>query len=251
MSDLSCAQADELTAAVAAGGADAETRRDFLRHLRECSQPHAETRELIAAANALPPAVVPVTPRPALRERLMATIANTPQQAIAPPAARGNVHADPSARDWFGWLRPGVARGLALVAVPLVLVLVVFAFRLQSDLSARDATLQQLAQALSRGDEVFAAKGSAGAGYVVRGDDRASLIVADLAPAPSGHVYEMWLIDAAGHAAAAGTFSVEGEVSVAQLDTTIGQATMFAVTLEQRRVEQPTSDPILVADLTQ
>lgn len=254
MTDLNCQQADELAPAAALG--DRELGSAVARHLQTCRQEHAETRQVLAAVDALPAAVLPVAPRPQLRARLMATIAETPQGhgAMAP---RRNVAGEPSPqaapRDWLAWLRPGLARGIALAAIPVVVVLAVVAIQLQSQVSARDATLQAVAQALSHGDQVLSVKGSAGAGYLVRGqDDRATLLAAGLGSPPSGHLYEMWLIDDAGTAIPAGTFvPADADISVVDVTGSIGSAATFAVTVEQQRVEQPTSDPVLVADLSQ
>ncbi len=250
MNELSCAQADELAGAAALGAVDADEAQALLRHLRSCPEPHTETRGLLAAAEAVSAAVAPIAPRPELRERLMATVERTPQGVPAAAAPAPRVERRQS-RDWLGWLRPGWARGIAVVAVPLVVILAVLAVRLQSDVSARDATLRQVADALSRGDQVVAVGGSAGAGYLVHDADRATFIVADLPAPAAGGLYEMWLIDPDGHAAPAGTLSGGGDLSVAQVDGSIGQAATFAVTVEPHRVEQPTSDPILVADLSQ
>lgn len=254
MNELSCASADELAPA-AALGSHPELSEPVARHLATCAQDHAETRELLAAVGALAGAVQPVEPSSQLRSRLMATIAQTPQGA-ARPAQRGHAEGPraPSARPgWREWLRPALARGIAAAGAAAVVVLAVVAFQLQSQLTARDATLQAVAQALSRGEQVLAVKGSAGSGYLVRGpDDRATLLLADLHAPPSGHLYEMWLIDADGAALPAGTFvSSETDVSVVDVAGAVGNATTFAVTLEQHRVDQPTSDPVLVADLTQ
>ncbi len=252
MNELSCSRADELAPA-AALGSDPERSGAVVRHLATCPKDHAETRELLAAVDALPGAVLPVEPRPQLRERLMATIAETPQ-GVAAVALGGHAATIPGTPrpGWLDWLRPGLARVIAVAAVAAVLVLAVLAVQLGSRLAARDATLQAVAQALSHGDQVLSVKGSAGAGYLVRGQDRATLLVARLATPQPGRLYEMWLIDANGAALPAGTF-VPGDAGVSVVDVAggLGSAATFAVTLEPRRVDQPTSDPVLVADLTQ
>jgi anti-sigma-K factor RskA len=253
MNELSCNRADELAPA-AVLGADPELTGAVARHLATCPEDHAETRELLAAVDALPSAVLPVEPRPQLRERLMATIAETPQGvgAVAPPSQAAA--APGTARDgWLDWLRPGLARGIAVAAVAAVLVLAVLAVQLGSQLSARDATLQAVAQALSRGNQVHTVEGSAGTAYLVQDDaGHATLLGAGLQAPPAGRLYEMWLIDAGGAAVPAGTFvPQEADISVAKVSRPVGDAETFAVTIEQHAVDQPTSDPVLVATFAQ
>ncbi len=254
MNELSCIRADELAPA-AALGSDPELGAAIVRHLASCSQDHAETRELLATLDALPGAALPVAPRPQLRERLMATIAETPQGVgvLAPGGDTMKASAESARRSWLDWLRPGLARGIAVAASAAAVVLVVVAVQLASQLSARDATLQAVAQALSRGNQVHTVEGSAGTAYLVQDDaGHATLLAAGLTAPSGGRVYEMWLIDSGGAAVPAGTFVPrDAHVSVADVSRPVGDAETFAVTIEQNAVDQPTSDPVLVGTLIQ
>ncbi|MEO8510896.1 MAG: anti-sigma factor [Chloroflexota bacterium] len=254
MNELSCRRVDALAHATALGS-HSDLSSSVARHLATCPQDHAETRELLAAVSVLAGAVLPVEPGPQLRSRLMATIAHTPQGATI-QGQRGDAGVPPARRarpGWRDWLRPGLTRGITATAAAAVVVLAVVAFQLQSQLAARDATLQAVARTLSRGEQVLSVMGSAGSGYLVRSsDDRATLLLAGLDAPPPGHLYEMWLIDADGAVLPAGTF-VPGDTDVSVVDVAggVANAATFAVTLEQHRVDQPTSDPVLVADLAQ
>ena len=68
------------------GSVEADEERAIREHLATCGVPHAEAHDLVGAASVLDAAVEPVTPSPALRARLMTTIAETPQ-AHRPAAA--------------------------------------------------------------------------------------------------------------------------------------------------------------------
>ena len=76
---MSCAQVDELAGAYALGAVGADEDRAISEHLATCDRPHAEARELIGAGGAMGVAEAAVMPSPALRDRLMATVAATPQ----------------------------------------------------------------------------------------------------------------------------------------------------------------------------
>ena len=91
MSPISCEQVDELAGAYALGAVDAEEDRSMSEHLATCDQPHVEARDLVGAGAALAASAGDVSPSPGLRDRLMTTVAETPQehrpQATEPAAA--------------------------------------------------------------------------------------------------------------------------------------------------------------------
>lgn len=254
---LDCAEVDELGAAYAIGALDPIERVAVDEHLASCPQPHAELRGMLGADEALAASVEPMPPSPALRDRLMATIATTPQEgaaaAIGPaPAAPVVAASERSWSDrWLGWLSPPLARGLAAAAVVVAIALGAWNVSLQGSVATRDDQLQAVAAAVSGGQAAFRASGSVGSGYVVEdGSGHASLVVAHLAPLEANRIYELWLIGADNAPVAVGTFDgSSAPVAVIPLERGLGGFTTFAVTVESQRVSAPTSKPVMVATL--
>ena len=108
-----------------------------------------------------------------------------------------------------------------------------------------------MAAALAGGGTAVRIEGATARGYLVR--DRsggATLVVTDVRSLPVDRLYEMWLIDGGGQAAPAGTFRPGAGVVVARLQAPISaSASRFAITVEARPVDRPTTQPVLVADL--
>ena len=79
------------------------------------------------------------------------------------------------------------------------------------------------------------------------------LIASNLPPAPSGKIYEMWLISKAGKAAPAGLFQSQTDGSAMHIErgpVDVAAAGAVAVTIEnQGGAQQPTSTPLFVAAL--
>ena len=252
--DLDCAAVDQLDAAYALGALDAADRAAVGAHLASCEQPHAALRSLVGAGDVIAASVEPVAPPAGLRDRLMATIAATPQESADAetevPPAKGTTPGSWIDR-WFGWLSPGMARGLAAAAVVVAIALGAWNVALQSSIASRDQQLQAVASAIGAGHAAFRASGSIGAGYVVDdGQGGADLVVANLAPLEANRIYELWLIGSDSAPVAVGTFNGSGApVTVVPLERGLGTFTTFAVTIESHRVEAPTSDPVMVATL--
>ena len=74
-----CADVDALAGALALGAVDADELRAAREHLATCPEPHAELRSLIGADAALAASVDPIQPSAGLRDRLMASVAEVPQ----------------------------------------------------------------------------------------------------------------------------------------------------------------------------
>jgi anti-sigma-K factor RskA len=78
----------------------------------------------------------------------------------------------------------------------------------------------------------------------VDADGRATLIVADLEPAPIDKTYEAWVIED-GKATAAGLFKGGGDPTAVRLTRPVQDGALVAVTLERAGgVAQPQSDPL-------
>lgn len=249
MSDeMTCSQVDALADAFALGALDAEEEAALRAHLTTCDQPHLEVQNALGAGMLLSASLDPVTPSPALRDRLMATIERTPQGhrpaiPVSPPAAR---------RGWLDWLSPRVARPVALAAVVALVAVGVWNVSLQAQLGQRDAALRAVANAISGSQAAVRVDGSAGRGYVVDTPGAgAALVVADLTSLPADRLYELWLIDAAGSPVAVGTFHAkDGVVAVVPVERDLTGYATFAVTVEAERVAAPSGTPVMIGDLT-
>lgn len=238
---LSCAAADDLASAYALGALDASEERAMSVHLGSCPRPHVEARSLIDAAASLPAMLEPIAPSGDLRRRLMATIAETPQ------AHRITTPPDPIAADarprW--WQITGPVAAVAAAALAVAVGLGVWGVALNGQLGERDAALRAVAGA----DVIHAVSGSAGAGWVLETSGQAMFMAEDLANLPADQLYELWLIGADGVPTAVGTVTDTDGVIVVMLERALGDAATFAVTVEAERVDEPTTEPILVASL--
>jgi len=245
MSQISCEQVDELAGAYALGAVERDEDRSISEHLATCDEPHVEARDLIGAEAALAATAGDVAPSPGLRDRLMTTVAETPQEhrpqavaAVTPPAAG----AEPS-RPW--WRMQPVALGIAAVVLLLVIGLGAWGLNLNAQLAEREDALRAVANA----DAAFAVSGSAGSGWVIESGGDAHFVADGLTEPPAGQIYELWLLDAEGKPTAVGTVDDPDSLVVVPLEQDLDNATTFAVTVEQERVEAPTSAPVLVASL--
>jgi anti-sigma-K factor RskA len=269
---MTCAEVDELDAAYAVGAVDAGERAAIDVHLAACPEPHADLRSLLGAETVLASSLAPVAPSAALRDRLMESIAATPQEAAsARPAAAASPAPAPAMperatapastlprareprRGWFDWLTPAWSRGLAVAAVAVALVFGGWNVVLQGQLSSRDQALRDVANAIAHGSSAFRINATGGgAGYVVADPSgKASMVVADLASPGSGRIYELWLIGADGKPVVAGTFGGSANaVAVVPLERGLSGYTTFAVTVETDRVYAPTSKPVMTAALS-
>ena len=243
--DLDCTTADELGAAYALGALDSAEDRAISAHLRSCDLPHAETRSLIDAAVALPLALEPITPSTALRNRLMATVAATPQEhrpPVAPVRDRVPSAVEPR-RPW--WHFAPLPAALAAVGLAAAVGLGSWGLSVNAQLAERDAALRAVASA----DSIHAASGTVGSGWVIESGEEALFMAENLAGLPDDQLYELWLIDDDGNAVAAGILTEIDDITLVTLERGLEDAAVFAVTVEAERVEQPTSDPVMVAAL--
>lgn len=241
---LECSAVDELAASYALGAVDATEEAAISAHLAACREPHAEARSLIDVATVIPNSLEAVTPSSGLRERLMATVAETPQEHRE--AVVSVRQPEPPAQVRQPWWRTGwQPTALAAVGLALAVGLGAWGVTLNNQLVERDAVLRAVASA----DAIYEASGSAGSGWVIQAGDQAMFMAQDLADLPSDRLYEFWLIDADGNAVAVGTLTDTEGVAIATLERDLEGATTFAVTVETERVNQSVNDPVLVAAL--
>ncbi|MGH2384581.1 MAG: anti-sigma factor [Candidatus Limnocylindria bacterium] len=245
---MNCRDVDELAAAYGLGAVEPDEERHIGEHLASCRLPHEEARSLVATASALGMVVEPITPSPALRPRLMATIAMIPQEPPFPVAAEPTevpalATTPPRRRPW--WQSVPLTAAGAAVMLAVAIGLGAWNLNLAQQLADREVALRAIAAA----DAAYPVTGSAGSGWLLETDGQALFLAGNLAELPADRIYEMWLIGADGVPVAVGVVeNPEGLTSVT-LERGFGSAQTFAVTVETQRVEVPTSDPVLVAPL--
>lgn len=239
---MNCATVDELGAAYALGAVEPDEERAISEHLATCERAHHEARRLIDAAALVPAAVGTVSAPDALRARIMTTVARTPQDHRTAPAPEV-VHQPPAARR--GWVLQPLTTALAAAGLALAVGLGAWNVSLQQRLADRDDVLRAVASA----DAAHEVAGDAGSGWLLETGDGAVFVAEGLAGLPSDRLYELWLIEPDGAAVAVGIVEEAADVTVVRLERDLGDATVFAVTVEAQRVETPTSEPVLAASL--
>lgn len=160
----------EDVAAYALGALPDEDARRFRAHLEECELCRADLGALRPAVDALPSTVVPVTPPPELKKRIMAVVeadAKERRRAAAPVRA-----------SWFerlGLRRPAVAFALAGVLV-------------LAGVGVGIVATQDSSRTING---PVAGVPSARASLEIDGDN-GTLVVSDMPAPPAGRVYQVW-----------------------------------------------------------
>ena len=247
---LDCARIDELAGAAALQALDPDESRAIAHHVATCDQAHAELHELLGLDAVLALTLEPMTPDPALRTRVMASVAATPQDhgaSVAPARDSGRS----ARRPWLDWSSVGLWRGLAGAAAVVIIALGAWNIGLRQQMAVQEAALSAVADVVLGGQPAYSVTGLAGSGYVIDSDGPgATFLVAGLEELPPGDIYELWLLDAAGTALAVGTIEVaDPELVVVALEQDLSGFSLFAVTVEAERVEAPTGEPVMVGTI--
>jgi anti-sigma factor RsiW len=240
---VACGTVDELAAAFSLGAVDAEEERAVSGHLATCARPHAEAHALAGMGLIVAASLDPVAPSERLRSRVMSTIAQTRQDHVPARQDARRDQATAPARRW--WQLTPLPSALAAVALTAAVGIGAWGLGLQEQLRQRDAAFEAIASA----DTVHPIAGEAGSGLLLDLGETAAFVAEDLADLPADRLYQFWLIDAQGNPVPAGTLDVTDGVALVNLDRGLEGATTFAVTVEQTRVEAPTSAPVLAVDL--
>jgi anti-sigma-K factor RskA len=248
-----CETVDELAGALALGAITPEEWSAIQGHLRICERPHAEVRRLVEVADVIPLALEPIEPPPALRKRLMATISAAQSSNARTRPSSGETGASPTpARSIHGrvfgvvtslWERRFrlVAAGAMVAAIGLA----IWGVSLQSRLEQ----IERVVGAIKAAESMYRVEGEAGTGWLLATDDRATFVATELTPPPVNHLYELWLIDTSGVPRPAGVIDRVDDLTLIPLDGSLRHAVTFAVTIEAHRVEEPSSEPVLVAQI--
>ena len=214
----------------------------FERHLAECPLCREEIDALAPAVRALPSAVDPVAPPPALKARIMAEVereasllAAAGPEADRPPAPRRR-----RARGWLGLPRWAPA---AVAAVLLLGVLIGVGVSQLGGSGERTVQAQILDKARAPDASVEIEVGSDGATLVARG----------LPAPPSGRVYQIWL-KRPGHApeptSALFTPRRDGTATATVPGSLEGVAQMLVTDEPAGGSRQPTTSPLLSASMS-
>lgn len=231
-----------LTGAYAADALDDEERRFFERHLDDCGACAQEVAELQATTARLGAAVA-VPPPPDLRARVLAEVERTRQDK--PRMSPGRV-GRPS---WTGRLAP-VAAAFALLVVGAGAVVGYYQGQMGA-LEERQARVDEVMAAPdARMVESHGEDGAMARAVVSPSMGEAVLVVDRMAPAPSEHTYELWLIDDDG-ATPAGMFDIGDTGRTTQLlSGDFDGAYAIGVTVEPMGGSpEPTSDPVMMLEL--
>lgn len=238
---MTCDRVDELAAAYGLGAVEPDEERAISAHLASCEREHPEARELIGVAAAVPASVGPVAPSPGLRSRLMSTIADTPQDhriATRPlPLPAG------ARRPW--WRASPLLSGIAAALLAVAIGIGGWNVSLQGRLDDRDDVLRAIAGA----EAAHRVSGSAGSGWLVETDQGALFVATDLADLPTNRLYALWLIAPDSAPVAVATVDEVDDLTIVTLERGIEDAATFAVTVEARRVDAPTTEPVLVGSI--
>jgi anti-sigma-K factor RskA len=202
----------ELAAGYVLDALDPDDRRSFESHLEGCAECRDEVASLGDAATALAVAAEGPSPASDLRERVLDS-ARSERETLAPLRRRR----------WTPAWTAAVA-----AAACLAIGLGVW------------ATLGGSNGSRAREAQTIVLPGGRGSLEVGR-TGRATLVVDRIAPAPTGKLYEVWVIRGSS-AEAAGVFHRSG--SRVELEPRVPAGSTVAVTLERQRVASPTSSPL-------
>ena len=224
---------DDITtraASYAVGALTAAERREVENDLRRSPRLAAEVREFTETAGMLGLATAPVAPSDGLRDSILSGIDDAPQVSRV---IRGPWFARPAAVLMGAAAAAVIAIGGTVVAMNLI---------------AQPSSVDQIVAAADY--ERVSTEMEGGATVVAIWSaslERSAITVHDMDAPPADHTYQLWYIDEAGHAAAAGTFDADSNPQTVVLAGEMGAGDAIGITIEPTGGSQiPTTDPILV-----
>jgi anti-sigma-K factor RskA len=220
------------------GALDEADARAFALHLESCSDCRLEVAELQIVADVLPMAAPQLVPPPALKSRIMGVVKSEAEllRAAGPEADRPPAPAPRESRrfGWLGRLRPLPAAVLATALLALGVVGGVL-------LSDGESTTSHPG---------FGPKGAQVALRVT--GDHGELDVRGMPAAPSGRVYQVWLLSGKDKPRPTHTlFTVpsDGRARVEILESLKGTDQVLVTAEPPGGSKQPTSAPLMGAKL--
>ncbi|KHL04333.1 anti-sigma factor [Sinomonas humi] len=255
-----------LTGVYALNALDGEERGRFEKSLPFGHPTAEEARELSETAALLAAGTTPVAPPPALKERLMAQIAITPQAEVG---AKEETSPASAGADRFAERRrrafPTSARWLAAAAAVLLVAAGGAGLWGVQQQRERDDAMRTLAASQNSRSSVIdrilsspdakvqevPAPGGATM-LIVHSKDAglAGVVTIGMASPPQGKSYELWLIDSAGAAKPAGLLKAGDGSTWNELSGGLGNAAYLGVTVEPAGgSSQPTTKPFVLQSL--
>jgi anti-sigma factor RsiW len=227
----------ELTAAYALDALDPDERETYEAHLAQCERCREELASLGETATALAFGVTSPPPPERLRGQILAAAA----------AERENVVPLPMRRPWLVRATAAAAGVAACAAIGFA----VWASTLSHSLDrarATSARAEMAAQVLADpSSQKIALKGGNGM-LAVDPSGRGVLVVHRLPAAPSGQIYEAWVIPPGGAPREAGLFSSKGSMTMVPLGENVPRGSVVAATVERAGgVDKPTQTPVFSA----
>jgi anti-sigma-K factor RskA len=236
---MNCAEVAELLGVYALDALPAAEKAEVERHLATCDL-HGELVGLLAAAATVPFTSAIEAPPPALRERIFAAIAaddpaarpTDPLPVPPRPMTSVTVPLTPLRSRRLAWAPYALAAAFAAISLGLLLWNVVL-------LTGDDTSPPR----------VVLLTGTAGSGAVVLADDATTVHVGGMPELGAGQVYQLWVIEG-GEPEPAGLLAPESGAVTHTLDRPVAASAVIAITVEPAGGSpQPTSDPVLVAEL--
>lgn len=205
-----------LLGAYVLGALAEDEQREVRAHVLECEECTIEADAYMQATDALA-TIVPPEPLPnGFADAVLRRVGRTPERRAATRLSRR-------------WTLAAVAISAATSIAAIVLA--VFLVDARNDLQ----TNQEVLAALIQGNEGIDLSGEGrAAATLVRVQDGAKLVIADLTEAPSGKTYQLWFLDESPEPVSAGTFDASGDLFVFETDLSPAGFTDAAVTIEPR-----------------
>jgi anti-sigma-K factor RskA len=240
---------DRLEDAVAAYVLDAcddEEREQVQAHIVGCASCRGLIARLSRAVDALPLAVEEVRPPDRLRARILAAAAASPPAPSGEPPSPRVIPLRPAAD------RPPEARRRRLPVPPYWAAVAVLVAGLLA-LGAWNVVLNQRLNAPPAQYPLVGTGTLASVSGTVTASQRQAVVTLSGMPEPAaGKVYELWLIDASGHASPAGVFrpTADGAARLG-IDHPLNDVRTVAVTQEAgpAGAQQPTQKPELAGQI--
>ena len=222
----------ELTAGYALDALEPAEREAFERHLAGCAQCQEELASFWEVTSALAVAAGGPAPNAALRERILAD-ARAEKQTVVPLEARRRLA---PVLVTITAVAAAVAIGLGIYSTSL---------RGQLDDSRVALTAQESAATVLADPTATSVALQSGSGrLVVAGDGAAVLVLADLAAAPAGKTYQVWIVKGQTPVSA-GTFDTTGKQAIVPIPLALPDGAVVAVTVEKAGgANSPTLPPL-------
>jgi anti-sigma-K factor RskA len=250
----------------ALGALDGEELQAFEAHVRSCSTCGVEleaARQRVALLGLTAP---PVAPPPSVKENLMRRVrAERVPEALRADRRQEVLRPEPHRR--FAWLTPALGTAAVFFAA-LAAVIWMKDLRdsrqiadLQSQLAVAQSRSIQIARAAEDTDNLLGMPGtmrvslaqqpggpSGRAGVLYNAQMGMVMFAAQVAPAPTGKSYQLWMVPASGAPMSLGVFSTTDPTMAMSAHVPPGLvAKAFAVTLEPAGgMPQPTGPKVLV-----